>query len=62
VTERCVFQLTKDGMELIEVAPGIDVEKDILANMEFKPLVSKDLKIMDPEIFKETWGSLKSIV
>jgi propionate CoA-transferase len=49
-------------MELIEVAPGIDVEKDILANMEFKPLVSKDLKIMDPEIFKETWGSLKSIV
>jgi propionate CoA-transferase len=62
VTERCVFQLTKDGMELIEVAPGIDVEKDILANMEFKPLVSKDLKTMDEEIFKETWGSLKSIV
>lgn len=62
VTERCVFKLTKDGMELIEVAPGIDVEKDILANMEFKPLVSKDLKTMDEEIFKETWGSLKSIV
>jgi propionate CoA-transferase len=39
VTERCVFRLTGDGLELIEVAPGIDIERDILARMEFRPLV-----------------------
>ena len=37
VTERCVFQLTEHGLELIEVAPGIDIERDILAHMAFKP-------------------------
>ena len=37
VTERCVFELTPEGLELIEVAPGIDIERDILARMEFKP-------------------------
>ncbi|KAE8764800.1 acyl CoA:acetate/3-ketoacid CoA transferase [Georgenia thermotolerans] len=39
VTERCVFQLTADGLELIEVAPGIDIERDILAHLDFRPLV-----------------------
>ena len=39
VTERCVFQLTPDGLELIEVAPGIDIERDILAQMEFRPII-----------------------
>ena len=39
VTERCVFRRTSDGMELIEIAPGIDLEKDILPHMDFKPLV-----------------------
>ena len=39
VTERCVFQLTPQGLELVEVAPGIDVERDILALMDFRPLV-----------------------
>ena len=41
VTERCVFQLTHDGLELIEVAPGIDIERDILAHMAFKPNIHK---------------------
>ncbi len=36
VTERCVFELTREGLELIEVAPGIDVERDILARMDFR--------------------------
>jgi propionate CoA-transferase len=50
VTERCVFRLTPEGLELIEVAPGIDIEKDILAHMDFKPIVKRP-KLMDPRIF-----------
>jgi propionate CoA-transferase len=53
VTERAVFELRKEGMTLIEIAPGIDLEKDILENMEFKPIISPDLKEMDPRIFRE---------
>ena len=39
VTERCVFRLGLEGLELIEVAPGIDIEQDILAHMAFRPLI-----------------------
>jgi propionate CoA-transferase len=51
VTERGVFKLTKDGVALIEIAPGIDLEKDILAQMGFQPIIAADLKIMDERIF-----------
>lgn len=51
VTERAVFELRENGMELVEIAPGIDVEKDILALMKYKPLVSDNLKVMDADIF-----------
>ncbi|NRR30101.1 malonate decarboxylase subunit alpha [Oxalobacteraceae bacterium] len=51
VTERCVFRLVPGGLELIEVAPGIDVERDILARMDFKPAISPGLKTMDARIF-----------
>ncbi len=51
VTERCVFELTKDGLELIEVAPGIDVEREILAQMEFRPIIRRDPATMDQRIF-----------
>lgn len=50
VTERCVFQLTEHGLELIEVAPGIDIERDILPNMAFKPHIHKPVT-MNPRIF-----------
>ncbi len=50
VTERCVFQLTPGGLELIEVAPGIDIEKHILAHMDFKPIINKPMP-MDRRIF-----------
>jgi propionate CoA-transferase len=50
VTERCVFRRTHDGMELTEVAPGIDIERDILAHMDFEPIVHNPLP-MDPRIF-----------
>ena len=52
VTERCVFQLTPEGLELIEVAPGIDIARDILAHMDFEPIVHQP-RLMDPRIFRE---------
>ena len=58
VTERAVFQLTDKGMELIEIAPGLDLERDVLSQMDFKPLVSKDLTEISSEIFQESWGKL----
>ena len=58
ITERCVFQLMDGKMTLMEIAPGMDLEKDILANMDFVPAISKDLKSMSEEIFHEEWGNL----
>jgi len=52
VTERAVFRLSCRKMELIETAPGIDLERDVLGQMEFRPIISKDLKIMDRAIFQ----------
>ena len=51
VTERCVFELTQEGLELVEIAPGIDIERDILAQMEFRPVIRRDPVIMDRRIF-----------
>jgi len=51
VTERAVFELAGAGMTLIEVAPGVDIERDILARMAFKPRVSDMLKIMPDSVF-----------
>ncbi|MCG8307566.1 MAG: acyl CoA:acetate/3-ketoacid CoA transferase [Cytophagales bacterium] len=52
LTERGLFQLTESGIELIEISPGVDLERDILSMMEFKPGISKHLKTMDKKIFK----------
>jgi propionate CoA-transferase len=51
VTERCVLRLTPEGMELKEVAPGIDIERDILAHMEFEPIIGHPA-FMEESIFK----------
>ena len=52
ITERAVFQLTPEGVELIEIAPGVDLQKDVLDQMDFKPIV-KDVKTMDGRIFRD---------
>ena len=52
ITERAVFKLMPGGPTLIEIAPGVDLEKDILALMEFRPQISDDLKLMDARLFK----------
>ena len=58
VTERCVFELGPEGVELTEIAPGVDLEKDILNQMEFKPII-KNLRLMDERIFKAAPMGLK---
>ncbi len=62
VTERAVFKLIDHKVVLIEIAPGIDLQKDVLDQMDFKPEISPDLKTMPEEIFCEEWGKLKGIM
>jgi len=51
VTERCVFRLTAQGLQLTEIAPGIDLQKDILDKMTFRPIIDGEPAIMDARIF-----------
>ena len=64
ITERAVFELTPEGVMLTEIAPGADLEKDILDKMDFRPVISPDLKLMDERLFRpEAMGiSLKEPV
>jgi len=51
VTERCVIELRREGLTVIEIAPGVDLDRDILAKAKFKLLVANDLKITDRSIY-----------
>lgn len=51
ITERAVFKLVQEGLELIEIAPGIDLEKDVLKYMGFVPKIAESIKLMDPKLF-----------
>lgn len=51
VTERAVFELSRDGMVLTEVAPGVDVQADVLDAMDFKPLIPRAPRVMDAALF-----------
>lgn len=62
VTERAVFRLTEQGPVLIEIAKGIDLEKDILAQMEFVPMIADDLKETDACIYREGVFGLKQMI
>ncbi|MBU0606414.1 MAG: acyl CoA:acetate/3-ketoacid CoA transferase [Armatimonadetes bacterium] len=53
VTDRCVFELHPEGVTLIEIAPGVDLEQDILAQMEFAPMIASELRTMDARLFRE---------
>jgi propionate CoA-transferase len=53
VTERCVFGLRPDGLELLEIAPGVDLQRDILDRMDFLPLMGEEVKYMDDRIFRD---------
>ncbi|MGV0168290.1 acyl CoA:acetate/3-ketoacid CoA transferase [Furfurilactobacillus sp. WILCCON 0119] len=53
VTERAVFKLVANGIELIEIAPGMDLQRDILAHMDFEPQISPTLSYMDARIFQD---------
>ena len=62
VTERAVFRLTENGPELIEIAKGIDLERDVLAHMDFRPLIAADLKETPVNIYREEpFGLAESI-
>jgi propionate CoA-transferase len=62
VTERAVFQWKPEGPVLIEIASGVDLEKDIIDQMEFRPLIAKELKIINPIIYKKEKFGLKEII
>jgi acyl CoA:acetate/3-ketoacid CoA transferase len=51
VTERAVFKLTPDGVTLVEIAPGVDLQSHVLDRMAFRPVISPDLTLMDPSCF-----------
>jgi len=53
VTERCVFRLDEKGVTLVEIAPGVNLEKDILSQMDFVPVIPKDVELMDARIFAD---------
>jgi propionate CoA-transferase len=59
VTERCVFRLTQAGLQLIEIAPGIDLERDVLAHVGFTPIIDGEPKLMDTRIFRAEPMGLK---
>lgn len=54
ITERAVFKLTHKGIQLEEIAPGVDLEKNVLDKMEFPPVVGQDLIQMDPLLFRDS--------
>jgi propionate CoA-transferase len=53
ITERAVFELDDDGPKLVEIAPGIDLERDVLAHMAFAPRIADGLATMDPALFRD---------
>ncbi|MGF6780830.1 acyl CoA:acetate/3-ketoacid CoA transferase [Paraburkholderia sp. GAS334] len=62
ITERCVFHLTRDGVELVEVAPGIDVKGDIISQMGFTPVIKTPPRVMDARIFRDVPMGLRAVL
>ena len=53
ITERAVFRLEQEGLTLVEIAHGVDLQRDILDQMEFKPVIPEYVRYMDPRLFRE---------
>jgi propionate CoA-transferase len=62
VTERAVFRIGADGLELIEIAPGVDAERDVIAQMGFRPRIAANLATMDARIFAPGLMGLGALV
>jgi len=61
VTERCVLKITGEGLELVEVAPGVDIERHILPHMDFRPII-RNPQPMDARLFRADPMSLKDML
>lgn len=62
VTERAVFRIGDKGLELIEIAPGVDMERDVIAHMGFRPQIAAELRVMDARIFAPALMGLSALV
>jgi propionate CoA-transferase len=62
ITERCVFRLTEEGLVLAEIAPGVDLERDILKQMDFRPIIHNAPSLMDARIFRPAPMGLRDIL
>ena len=62
ITERCVFRLGQEGLDLVEIAPGVDLERDILAHMNFRPAVQEPVPQMDGRIFRTQLMGLREVL
>ena len=60
ITERALLGGGREGMMITEIAPGVEMERQILSQMNFKPIVSPRLRVMDPRIFQEGLMGLAS--
>lgn len=53
ITERAVFRLERQGITLIEIAHGVDLQRDILDQMDFIPAMAEHVRYMDPRLFRD---------
>ena len=60
ITERAVLAVVSGALEMIEIAPGIDLERDVLRHMSFRPRVASDLKLMDKRLFSPAPMNLRA--
>lgn len=57
ITDRAVFELNEDAqLVLTEIAPGLDIQTDVIKEMEIQPLVADEVKVMDSHLYEETWS------
>ena len=62
MTERAVFRLVPEGVELIEIAPGIDLQTQVLDMMDFTPIIHGEPKVMDANLFNDGPVGMKDII